>query len=107
MREVVVTQPPVMAVVRPRITDTDEKKKAMCMVNAFMVGLAIDSPPDPTRMAPKSRGNRAVMYPVGRRTYTSEPIMLPARIDSWGMLKPAIVYLVISLGSRVNILYRV
>ena len=83
MREVVVTQLPVTAVARPRITETDDTKKAICMVNAFMVGLAIDNPPDPTRMAPKSRGNRAVMYPVAAKKPTpSEPIMPPARMDN-------------------------
>ena len=83
IREVVVTQLPVRAVVRPRITDTDETKKAMCIVSAFVEGLAIDNPPDPTRMAPKSRGNRAVMYPVAAKKPTPrEAIMPPVRMDS-------------------------
>ena len=83
IREVVVTQLPVRAVVKPRITDTNETKKAMCIVRAFVEGLAIDNPPDPTRMAPKSNGNRAVMYPVAAKKPTpSEAIMPPVRMDS-------------------------
>ncbi len=82
-REVVVTQLLVKAVVIPRITDTDETRKAMCIARAFVEGLAIDNPPDPTRMAPKSRGNRAVMYPVAAKKPTpSEAIMPPVRMDS-------------------------
>ena len=104
-KEVVVTQLPVRAVIRPRITDTDETKKAMCIVSAFMEGLAIDNPPEATRMAPKSRGNRAVMYPVAAKKPTpSEAIMPPVRMDSCGMLKPAIVYLVMKPNPRVSIL---
>ena len=83
IREVVVTQLPVRAVVSPRITDTVDAKKAMCIVSAFVEGFAIDIPPHPTRMAPNSRGNRAVMYPVAAKKPTpKEPIMLPVRMDS-------------------------
>ena len=83
INEVVVTQLPVRAVVRPRITDTDDTKKAMCIVSALVEGFAIDNPPDPTRTAPKSRGNRAVMYPVAAKKPTpSEPIMPPVRMES-------------------------
>ena len=82
-REVVVTQLLVKAVVIPRISDTDETRKAMCIAMAFVEGLAIDNPPDPTRMAPKSRGNRAVIYPVAAKKPTpSEAIMPPVRMDS-------------------------
>ena len=80
----------------------------MCIDTAFNEGLPMDNPPAPAMMTPKRRGNSAVTYPVAAKNPIPRvPIIPPASTDNCGMLKPAMVYLDMTLDSRLNILYRV
>jgi len=60
MSEVVVTQLPVSAVPSPSRTEIEDTMNAMCMVAAFSDGLTIEIPPEPAKITPKSKGNKAV-----------------------------------------------
>ena len=101
--EVVVTQLPVRAVLRPSTTDIDEIRKAKCIETAFTDGLAMETPPAPAINTPNRRGNRAVTYSVvTKKAIPRVPNIPPVMIDSCGMLKPAMVYLAIVRGISVE-----